>query len=170
VETIGNYEQDRSATNRLTSWRVAYQLAKERPLLGGGFWAQQHAEIYERYGEVGRRSAHSIYFNVLGDHGFIALGLFVFLLFSCLWSLQRLRWTARRQPAIAWMVPYTLMLEASLVAYMIVGAFLTMAYFDLYYHLVSFVVLLKVLARRAMSGPAAPVAPAVSEALGRTRA
>ncbi len=39
-------------------------------------------------------------------------------------------------------------IEASLAAYAISGAFLTMAYFDLFYYLVSFVILLKVIARR----------------------
>ena len=40
------------------------------------------------------------------------------------------------------------MVLASLVAYAISGAFLTQAYWDLFYHLVAFVVMLKVIARR----------------------
>ena len=40
------------------------------------------------------------------------------------------------------------MVLASLVAYAISGAFLTQAYWDLFYHLVAFVVLLKVIAQR----------------------
>ena len=40
------------------------------------------------------------------------------------------------------------MIELSLLAYMVSGAFLGRAYFDLYYHMISIVVILKVLAKR----------------------
>jgi hypothetical protein len=38
------------------------------------------------------------------------------------------------------------MIEASLMAYAVSGAFLSQSYWDLFYHLVSFVVLLQVIA------------------------
>jgi hypothetical protein len=50
------------------------------------------------------------------------------------------------------------MLQASFLAYMVSGAFLTEAYFDLFYHLVSVVILLKVLVRQEAPAPAAPAA------------
>ena len=40
------------------------------------------------------------------------------------------------------------MIELSLIAYMVSGAFLGRAYFDLYYHMISIVVILKFLAKK----------------------
>lgn len=148
VETIRGYEQDESANQRLTSWRVAWRLALDHPFTGGGFEALAHEEVYERYGAFGGHSAHSIYFAVVGDHGFPGLILFVALILSCVASLVHLRWQVKEKPGATWLVNYCHMLEASLMAYAVSGAFLTMAYFDLFYYLVSFVILLRALARR----------------------
>jgi probable O-glycosylation ligase (exosortase A-associated) len=178
VATIERYEEDASAMGRLTSWRVAWGLALDRPLTGGGFWALPHKEIFQRYapGYPDVHSAHSIYFAVLGDHGFPGLALFVGLLVSCFVSLRTLRRNLANEPEAAWLVNYSRMIEASLVAYAVGGAFLTQAYWDLFYHLVSFVILLKVLARQAgFTVERVPAFPAVTKRLaavtaGRARA
>jgi len=159
MATIQTYEEDNSARNRLEAWTVATNVALENPLLGGGFWVLANKATYAKYGYDAGRSAHSIYFAVLGDHGFIALGLFLFLLYGSLWSLYRLRWTAGRQPWGAWVNGPALTLEAAFVAYAIAGAFLTEAYFDLFYHMVSSVVILKVLARREAGAVARETVP-----------
>ena len=150
--------------SRLRSWRVASLLALDHPLLGGGFTALDHGETHVRYGFESSFSAHSVYFAVLGDHGFVALGLFIFLLLSCLGSLSRLRLTAKNLPGGGWFVRTALMFEASFVAYMVSGAFVTMAYFDVFYHLVSFVILLKVLAKRELSAAGSGQGSAVTPA------
>jgi uncharacterized membrane protein len=48
----------------------------------------------------------------------------------------------------AWIIPYSHMIEASLLAFMISGAFLELAYFDLFYQLIATVALLKILLRK----------------------
>ncbi|SRR6266851_7766642 len=159
--TIYTYDQDTSAVSRLTAWKVAFQLAVNRPFLGGGFWVLPHYEIFQLYSgsdSDASYSAHSIYFSILGDHGFVALGLFVFLLLSCVGSLARLRRLARRSESAAWVGTPARMLQASFLAYMVSGAFLTEAYFDLFYHLVSVVILLKVLVSQEAPTRAAPAA------------
>ena len=78
MATISNYEQDPSAMGRINSWHMAFNLAKDRPL-GAGFESFRDA-MFAMYapdpGDV--HDSHSIYFQVLGHHGF--LGLFLFLL------------------------------------------------------------------------------------------
>lgn len=165
--TIATYQQDQSALGRLIAWKVAFLLAVDRPLLGGGFWVLPHDEIYQAYSEtpgVTALSAHSIYFSVLGDHGFVTLGLFVSLIISCVASLGQLRRLARKSESARWVASPALMLQASFLAYMVSGAFLTEAYFDLFYHLVSAVILLKVLARQMVPAAAPAPAPAPSPA------
>jgi putative inorganic carbon (hco3(-)) transporter len=150
VETIQTYEQDNSANMRLNSWKVAWRLALDHPLTGGGFWVLPHMAIYNRYspGSEVANSAHSIYFGILGDHGFPGLVVFVALNLSTLWSLSRLRRKVEHTPSGKSIASYCEMIQASIVAYLVSGAFLTQAYFDLYYHIISFGILLQVIAVR----------------------
>ena len=150
VETIQTYEQDKSANMRLNSWKVAWLLALDHPLTGGGFWVLPHQEIYDRYspGTEIANTAHSIYFAVLGDHGFPGLIVFGSLNLSILWSLFRLRRKVAGVPNGSSIASYCEMLQASIVAYLVSGAFLQQAYFDLFYHIISFAILLRVIAVR----------------------
>ena len=150
AESISQYETDESAQGRFVSWRVAWGVASDRPLTGGGFWVLPHRETFDRYapGYASVHSAHSIYFAVLGDHGFPGLFVFVGLILFCLFSLVSLEWRLRGIPEARRLRGYCQMVLASLVAYAISGAFLTQAYWDLFYHLVAFVILLKVIAQR----------------------
>lgn len=161
--TIQSYEEDRSATNRLEAWKVATHLANERPLTGGGFRTFTRA-IFERYGFPGGRDAHSIYFQVLGEHGFVGLALYLALIGSTWLSLRGLIRRRYTDPARQWIPGCAQMLEASLLAYLITGAFLSLSYFDLFYHLVIITVILKALSRQKATEPAVAGRPAAAPA------
>ncbi len=81
MSTISNYEQDRSAMGRINAWWMAWNLARDR-VLGGGFSIYE-PDVFARYAPVPDdiHVAHSIYFQVLGEHGFIGLALFLLLWF-----------------------------------------------------------------------------------------
>jgi hypothetical protein len=64
MQTITNHEEDRAVIGRFEAWKEAYEIASNR-FLGGGFEAL-----------AGGTDAHSIYFEVLAEHGFVGLGLF----------------------------------------------------------------------------------------------
>ena len=150
MQTLETYEQDRSSMMRLQSWYVAWHFALDHPLTGGGFWVLDHDEIFSLYlnDYIRAQSAHSIYLTVLGDHGFPGFFLYVGLILSSFWTLRRLRRAARRNPNAQWLVNYCQMIEASLMGFAVSGAFLSQSYWDLFYHMVSFVVLLHVIAVR----------------------
>jgi len=167
METIEGYKEDLSANQRLNSWFVSYELAKEYPVMGGGFRTFSE-EIYNMYMPGYRfagseHDAHSIYFQVLGEHGFTGLGIYVALLLSTLVSLRRLVWQTRKNPAQQWICNCAEMVEVSVVGYIVSGTFLSMSYFDLFYHLIAITVILKVLAK-------APVPEAVADAVAPTAA
>jgi probable O-glycosylation ligase (exosortase A-associated) len=142
AELIENYETDRSANMRLQSWTVAWNVARDQPLTGAGFnfeygnvrdrWLRYSSEEYA-WALRRAQAAHSIYFQVLGQHGFVALGLFLALLAGTLISLGRLRARAAANPELRWLSSYASGLQIGLVAYMVSGAFLSSAYFDLAY-------------------------------------
>lgn len=167
METIETYKEDLSANQRLNSWFVSYELAKDYPVMGGGFRTFSE-EMYDLYMPGYRfagseHDAHSIYFQVLGEHGFTGLGLYVALLLSTLVSLRRLVWQTRKNPGQQWICNCAQMVEVSVVGYIVSGTFLSMSYFDLFYHLVAITVILKVLAK-------APVPAAVADAAAPTPA
>ena len=59
--------------------------------------------------------------------------------------------TVRRREDLKWIAIYCSMIEVSLLAYLLNGAFVNMEYFDLIYHWVSVVVSLKLICRSALS-------------------
>ena len=144
MSTIIDYEHDSSAMGRLNAWRMAFNLAKSR-LFGGGFEIY-NADVFSTYAPVPNdvHAAHSIYFQVLGEHGFVGLGLFLLLWILAWRTAGWLRRTAPQQPESKWAADLGAMCQASFVAYAVGGAFLSLAYFDLPYNLI----LLMVVARR----------------------
>lgn len=144
VSTISEYSEDRSSMGRINAWWFAFNLAKDRPFLGGGFQAFT-PELFQKYAAEPEfyADAHSNYFEMLGEHGFIALMLYLLLLSATLWTLARVRSMAKKLQDFSWAVDYSNMLAIGLIAYMINGLFLGMAYFDLYYHFIIGAVLLK---------------------------
>jgi len=140
ADQIENYERDRSANQRLESWTVAWNLAMDRPLIGAGFEYEftPNQGRFLRYGSEKYRwaldhfiAAHSIYFQMLGQHGFVALFLFLTLLFGALLSLHRTKKSVLSNPDMAWAGHYADAIQVGLAGYMVSGAFLSSAYFDL---------------------------------------
>jgi len=140
AESIDNYQQDASAQLRLQAWGVAWNVAVERPLTGGGFafeyvpdarWLS-YAPFRVPNAANYARAAHSIYFQILGEQGFVGLALFLAMLFATLRSLRKTKLAAGKCGA-PWIASLASSLQISLIAYMVSGAFLSLAYFDLPY-------------------------------------
>jgi len=152
AETIGNYEQDNSAMTRIQAWSVAWNVAVHNPLLGGGFdfeaypdparWLGYADRKYDVQGQT-PRAAHSIYFQVLGQHGFVAFGLFVALLIATMRSYSDIHRRALAQPGVEWLAGYSKALQTGMVGFLVSGAFLNLAYFDLVYLYIGLVPILK---------------------------
>ena len=174
--TIQTYEQDRSANMRLNAWRVSYQLALDNPIIGAGFRPFTPA-VYLRYSPDEKwndwQDAHSIYFQVLAEHGFTGLALYLALIASTLISLRRVKRRARGDPSREFHYQTAQMLEVSLLGFLVTGAFLSMSYFDLFFHLVAITVMLKVLVLQEAPAPVpvvarpAPVSPVGARPPGR---
>jgi probable O-glycosylation ligase (exosortase A-associated) len=148
VASIFAYEEDASAQARLDSWRYALEVAREHPVVGGGF------EIFrgnEASTSAGYRSAHSIYFEVLAEHGYIGLALFLALGLGAYVSAGSVVRRARADRELFWAADLAAMVQVSIAAYAIAGLFLNLATFDLYYHLVATVVIMQALVRQSLA-------------------
>ena len=140
MSTIQTYEQDGSATERLEAWKMCFNLANDRPI-GGGF------EIYnwQTYAKYNPNSplpqaAHSIYFSVLGEHGWVGLALYLSLGVLTYRVASRIRRDTKQLPQGAWAHDLAGMCQVSLIGFAVGGAFLSLAYFDFAYNIIVVVV------------------------------
>jgi putative inorganic carbon (HCO3(-)) transporter len=144
---------DMSGHQRLISWGTSWNFAMDYPITGGSFNALPDVEIFQRYqneplpGGFLSSGPHSIYFQTLEEQGFVGLILYLILVASCWASLLSLRRRSRCSPSSQWVVPYTHMIEVSLIGFLVSGAFLGLANFDLFYQLIAMVIILKMLYR-----------------------
>ncbi len=143
--TISSYQTDPSAMGRINAWNFAFNLAKAR-LFGGGFRTFT-PELFAIYAPnpVDVHDAHSIYFEVMAEQGFPGLAIYLLILFTTLFRLERMRRRFRRDPDWRWVGELSEMLQFSVLAYMLGGAFLGLAYFDLFYYLVVAGILLELI-------------------------
>jgi probable O-glycosylation ligase (exosortase A-associated) len=156
METIQTYEQDKSAQGRINAWTFAYNLASDHPLLGGGFEVfAREIFLHTDYAPdpTNFHDAHSIYFEVLGEQGYV--GLILFLLIGLLtWNkANRIIRKVAHDPDWEWAKELANMLQVSLIGYAVGGAFLGLGYFDLYYHIVAMMVVLARLVDARVSEP-----------------
>ncbi len=140
--TISGYDEDESVQGRFEAWEVAYHVANDR-VFGGGFdfWSQPVFDAYSP-GYV-YRAAHSIYFAVLGEHGWIGLILFVSILLLAWRTASFIIRKSREHEELRWAEDLARMIQVSFIAYMSGGTFLSLAYFDLPWHFIAILILIK---------------------------
>lgn len=141
MSTIKSYDEDGSAMGRINAWLVAWEVAKTH-LFGSGM-SYQHQVLFSMYGmyETTVRAAHSIYFQILGNHGFIGLIIYLLLWITTYSYAGWLRKTGKLNPATKWASDLGAMAQVSLIGFAVGGSFLSMAYFDLSYNIMVMVVL-----------------------------
>ncbi len=135
MNTIENFQDDSSAMGRIEAWKMTINLAN-RHFFGGGFEIYR-PDIYALFAPDSpfQTGAHSIYFSVLGEHGYLGL-----ILFLCIWVMafgvaNQIRREAKKQDETVWLHNLASMCQVSLVGYLVGGSFLALAYFDLPYNI-----------------------------------
>jgi|SRR5579863_243282 len=150
MSSLGGETQqlDPSAMERVNAWKFSWNLAQDYPLTGGGFETYT-PDLFKIYAPNARdvHGPHSVYFGVLGEHGFIGLFLYLLLVFCAVRTTFSVASRARRfgdERALA----YALMFRLSLVGFLTSGLFLGRAYFDFYFADVGCIIVLKCLCER----------------------
>jgi putative inorganic carbon (HCO3(-)) transporter len=175
MNTISTYDEDESAMGRIDAWTMAWNLAKDKFPFGGGFmvWTRDMFAIYAPSAQQ-NRAAHSIYFQILGEHGWAGLTLFLGIGVAAWARAGSLVRQVKNQPDMQWAADLARMSQVSLIGFAAGGAFLSLAYFDLPYNVVAIITLTYTIAMReraakmgaktapptpAPPGPAAPAIP-----------
>lgn len=140
MHTIRTYDEDASAQGRLNAWVMAFNMARDR-FFGGGFEIYDY-DTFSRYAPnpLDVHAAHSIYFQVLGEHGFIGLFLFLGVGATTWFAAGDAKRKAKGIVGLEWVGPLMDMVKVSMVGYGVGGAFLSLAYFDVPYYVAVVVV------------------------------
>lgn len=148
LHTMNNLNTDESFQGRVNAWHVAFMYATEHFPFGAGFNGAQTALVFSRYlpGEA-PHAAHSIYFEILGDHGWIGLAIYLAILLLALRDAGIVLRQTRDNPEMRWAYDLADVIRISLVSFYFGGAALSMAYSDLYLVLIALLVNLRALTR-----------------------
>jgi probable O-glycosylation ligase (exosortase A-associated) len=136
-------------------------------LFGGGFNIYS-PEVFVAYSPEPDRihAAHSVYFQMLGEHGFVVLGLFLLLGIVAWRTAGWIRRVAKKDEANRWAFHVASMCQVSLIGYAVGGAFLSLAYFDLPYFIVVILLATKWILQTQPVPLVDPSDPAKSESAG----
>jgi probable O-glycosylation ligase (exosortase A-associated) len=118
-------------------------------IFGGGF--DMGPTVFQRYAPDPDVRDHSIYFEMLGEQGFVGLAMFLGLLIMTWLKCSAVIRVARRNADLGWARDLAAMVQVSVIGYMSAGAFLGLAYFDYAYHLVAVAVVVHHLVHQAGS-------------------
>jgi probable O-glycosylation ligase (exosortase A-associated) len=142
MNTIKTAETESSASTRLVVWAWTWDFVKTKPF-GGGFGSYR-----ANYGQLAQydtnksatsgiqyaRAFHSIYFEVLGEHGYLGFMLYFGIALHCLKSNRHLRKT-HKDP---WVISCATNLNRALMIYLAGGAFIGVAFQPFFFFLVVF--------------------------------
>ncbi|MFC0250921.1 putative O-glycosylation ligase, exosortase A system-associated [Massilia consociata] len=160
INTIESASEDASFMGRVVAWKLSFIMAVRDPLFGGGFKSLEYFPVWL---DLSRdfhsyswfytgdavpntsyaRAAHSVYFQVLGDHGFVGLALYLIMLLGAFRKAGRVAREARKRSAPSWLPTLATMLQLSIFAFALGGAALSFAYFDLIFALFGLTIVLE---------------------------
>ena len=150
--TIQTFEYDSSATARINSWQFGWNMATDKPIVGGGFQAFQ-PDAFARWAPDPTRvwDSHSIWVSILAEHGFVGLTLFV-VFWVCSWRLgSKIVRATRGLKDYRWAADLATMIQVSFIGYWVGGAFLSLAYWDFPYLLVAILVVTQAVVQKSLS-------------------
>ena len=132
IDTIRTAKEDSSFHGRLVAWQVAWHYASDHFPLGDGMAGAEMPNVFHHYfPDEPTHAAHSIYFQVLGDNGFVGLGLYLAILVTAFFNCSKIKKATRGNEELAWAFDLAGMIQLCLFAFCLGGAALSMAYYDI---------------------------------------
>ena len=140
ISTIKDYNKEGSALARILVWKWTLDYTASHPF-GGGF----NDYVFDRIelptpngGPPFVRNGvafHSIYFEVLGEQGYLGLGIFAGLIGLTFRNLQRVANKAKKMTDLKWARELAYALQVSLITLLACGAFVGIAFQPMLYYL-----------------------------------
>jgi probable O-glycosylation ligase (exosortase A-associated) len=163
MDSIANSGENSPMVSRVTSWKINYLAGLDHPFAGHGFDATAARIVWQNYvydlntlnwgvdTPIPQKGfvAHSIYFQVLGNQGFVGLFLFLAILFVTFSKINSLRRHYYNNDT--WQSHLLTAVKVSIATYCICGAALSAAYFELLYFLIAVVLCLEIAAKTGVN-------------------
>lgn len=160
INSINDANEDASFMGRVVAWKLSFIMASHNPFFGGGFKSLEYLPVWHELSShfysyswfyTGdalpptdfARAAHSVYFQVLGDHGFFGLFIYLAALIGAFRKAGKVARSAKRHGGPAWLQNMASMLQLSIFAFALGGAALSFAYFDLIFTLFGLVIVIE---------------------------
>ena len=149
VSSITEYRTEGSALTRILVWKWTLDFVATHPL-GGGFqsYVVNHVTLPPDPANPGGimqfgRAFHSVYFEVLGEHGWPGLFLFLATAGFSFGSTYMLGRRTRSVPELAWCADFAVAIQSGLIAFLVCGAFVGIAFQPMFWYFVAMSVSLR---------------------------
>ncbi len=134
MSTIKSAQSDDSFEGRVQAWQVAWDYASEHFPIGDGFSGAELPQVFNHYlPKADTHAAHSIFFQVLGDLGFMGLAIYLVILVTAIVNFTKIKRLARGHPELTWAFDLANMMQLSLFAFCLGGSALSLAYYDVFF-------------------------------------
>ena len=161
ISTIKDPTQESSANTRILVWKWTLDFVQEHPF-GGGFSSyvvnrlldvSEHGTVLSvQFG----RAFHSIYFEMLGEHGWLGLGLFLVIAATSLLTLRSVMRRTRKVPGLEWCRDLAAAVQTATLVLLACGAFVGIGFQPMYWYLFALAASLSQYVRRVTAAqPAA---------------
>lgn len=161
IESTEETTDDSSFRGRVVMWKFSSNLADDNPIEGGGydvFYVRRARELYMTPGEKAR-APHSIYFEVLAEHGYVGLVLFLTMLFTGWYSGGTNAKVFRPYNETRWLGDLSGACQLAFVGYAAGGLTVNIATFDYFYDLLVIVTLCHVIGKKIAEDGLTPYVP-----------
>jgi probable O-glycosylation ligase (exosortase A-associated) len=130
-ESTADYDTDASANSRLTTWKIAWQMATENPIFGLGI-RNSNLFTYDYGADMPGRAIHSQYLQTAADSGLVALGLYLIALFAVWRSACRVMKATKRRTDVEGRRAHAIAagVEGSMAVFCFGATFLSMETFE----------------------------------------
>lgn len=159
MHTVDAADQDASFMGRVVAWKLSFILATHHPVFGGGFKALENSPVWaslstefgsfpwfytgDNYPDNRPHAAHSVYFQVMGDHGFFGLAIYVSFLLAAFLKARKITQVGRANGVPGWIPRVATTLQLTMFAFVLGGLTLSFAYFDLTYAVIGLLIVLE---------------------------
>lgn len=135
MSTISSAKEEGSALGRIIVWRWTIDYAAEHPIFGGGFnsfmankgqlqYYHDEADVDVNYQDNGK-AFHNIFFEVLGEHGYVGLVVYCWLIFSIFMLNRKM---IKMTEVESWVTNLAKTINLSLLIYCVCGMFIGVAF------------------------------------------
>jgi len=154
IATIDDYNTESSALARILVWQWTLEFVSHNPF-GGGFESYLVNEITlpapdGGMAQIHGKAYHSIYFEVLGEHGWPGLAMFLSLIAVAMWSQHSVARLTKAIPELHWCRDLARSLEVALLSLLVCGAFIGIAFLPMLWYMFAISAALRQYVARAL--------------------